>query len=89
MFDADQAKVLEDGVGSSGGARRSPNTARNAIGQMEGNVAIVRCASVRESGCDGVRGSWRQYQGQHGPSRGHRHADLDEDTSVRREQRAD
>jgi hypothetical protein len=51
---------------------------------MKGGVRLVH-----KGGRDGMHGSWRQYQGQDRPSWGHRHADLDEDTSVRWEQRAD
>jgi NAD(P)-dependent dehydrogenase (short-subunit alcohol dehydrogenase family) len=50
----------------------------------KGGVRLFAKAVAMECAAAGDK-----YQGQHGPSRGHRHADLDEDTSVCRQQRAD
>ena len=48
-----------------------------------------RRAPVREGSRDGMRGGRRRYPDQHGSSRRHRHADLDEDTSIHWQQHAD
>ena len=48
-----------------------------------------RRTAVREGSRDGVRGRSRWDTGQHRPSRGHRHADLDEATGIGREQCGD
>ena len=91
-LDDSEGQSVVDKIRAGGGSihyyvvhRRPPRVGRvSGLLRDEG-----RRAPVREGSRDGMRGGRRRYPDQHGSSRRHRHADLDEDTSIHWQQHAD